>query len=822
MKQVLNPVAMPKNTPPRSGPVTVRPSPEVRGLKPRRESQGPTRRTAQGAHGTLPFTLLSDPSPLIGRDRELETLRQLLVDDTVRLVTVTGPGGVGKTRLALAAAHSLEGAFPDGVWFIDLVPLQDPTRLDATIAQALHLEDVASHSSRERVAAYLRTRRLLLVLDNFEHVLPAATRVAELVATSPRLRVLVTSREPLNLRLEHRMGLRGLTVPDLARANPEAVAQAPATALFLAQASLIQPDFAVMPEDARALAELLHRLDGMPLAIKITAARSNVLSPAAMLARLQGQALLSTEEASDVPLRHHTLRNAIEWSHALLDRDEQELFRQLGVFAGGWTLEAAEAIVQSRDPGVPLWQTLASLVEKSLVQTESVGGEDRRYRMLETIREYALERLAASGDLDTARQGHADYYLALAEQAEPEWWGSEEQTWLRRLEQEHENFQAVLRWAGERGDGPLSIRLAGALADFWWERDHLREGRYWLEQALALSPDGPPRPRAKALVGAGTLAGTLGDYTTARGFLQNALELAVGDPVTTTRALTRLGMVAMFDDDVAGAQALQERSLALSREIQDLRWQAPTLFLLGLARMLRGDLEQAEATLTESLDLCRTVGNRRLTVTIMSYLARVKLKRRDDAGAAVLAVAALTTARETAQTRPLWVAVATAALFSAHRGDPDRAVRLLAAVDAWSEWTGHFLVGPAVREAREGITARARQQMGDAAYHTAVAEGRALSADEAVDLAHAALEPPARTGPERAAATDDPRPRELLSDREQAVLRLIADGLPNKQIATALAIAERTVKTHVTSAMNKLGVDNRAHATVVALRQGLL
>jgi DNA-binding NarL/FixJ family response regulator len=239
--------------------------------------------------------------------------------------------------------------------------------------------------------------------------------------------------------------------------------------------------------------------------------------------------------------------------------------------------------------------------------------------------------------------------------------------------------------------------------------------------------------------------------------------------------------------------------------------------------MLLGDLDRAEASLTEGLGLCRTVGNRRPAVVAMSHLARVKLKRRDDAGAAVLAAAALTAARETTLSRAQWYAVMTAALVSAHRGDLDHAVRLLAAVEGWSEWTGDVLFsGPTNREAREEITARARQQMGDAAYRTAVAEGRPLSANEAVDLAQSALEPLTRTGPERAAAKGVPRLRELLSDREQAVLRLIAEGLPNKQIATALAIAERTVKTHVTSAMNKLGVDNRAHATVVAIRQGLL
>ena len=791
--------------------------------KSRRDSQGLLQKMPRKAPGTLPFTLLTDPTPLIGRDRELEVLRQHLLGDSVRLLTLMGPGGVGKTRLALAAARSVEGAFPDGVWFIDLVPLQDPTHLDATIAQALNLKDVASHSPRERVDAYLKHRRLLLVLDNFEHVLPAATRIAELVTTCPHVKVLVTSREPLNLRLEHRMPLQGLAVPTLTRPTPETVAQAPATALFLERAKLVQPDFASTPEDVRALAELLRRLDGMPLAIQITAARSNVLSPAAMLARLQGPALLSTEEARDVPLRHHTLRDAIEWSHALLDRGEQEMFRQLGVFAGGWTLEAAETIVQSGDPGAPLWRTLRSLVEKSLVQTEGVGGTDLRYRMLETIREFALERLAASGDLDTARQRHAAYYVDLAEQADQELGGSEEQVWMRRMEQEHENFRAVLRWAGGRGDGHLSVRLTGALAYFWWEHGHTREGRRWLEQALALSPDGPPQPRAKALAGAGTLAGALGDFATARAFLQNALELAVGDLVTAARALTRLGMVAMFEGEIPEAQALLERSFALCQEVQDLRWRALTAAWLGSAHMLVGDLDRAEATFTEGLTLCRTVGNKRLAVVAMSCLARVKLKRRDDAGAAVLAAAALRAARETAQSRAHWYAVTTAALVSAHSGDLDHGVRLLAAVEGWSEWTGDVLLsGPTNQETREEITARARQRMGDSAYRTAVAEGRALSANEAVDLAQAALEPPTRTGSARAAATGNPRLRELLSDREQAVLRLIAEGLPNKQIATALAIAERTVKSHVTSAMNKLGVDNRAHATVVAIQRGLL
>ncbi len=474
----------------------------------RPQAMAPVLRDQERSHP--PAVLPVPPTRLIGRETEVAAIAQLLAQDDVRLVTVTGPGGTGKTRLALEVAAGALGQYPDGVCFVDLSALTDPTLVVPTIAATLGVREVVGQPLLQTLSQVVRPKRMLLLLDNCEQVLAAAPDVAALLATSPRLAVLATSRASLRIRGEHEVPLLPLPVPAADRLPPlEALAQVPAVALFVDLASASRPDFALTAENATAVAAICQRLDGLPLAIELAAARVKVLPPAALLARLEQRLPLLTGGGRDLPARQRTMRDAIAWSYDLLAPEEQALFRHLAVFAGGFTLAAAEAVA-APDGTLPVLEGVVALVEQSLLRQMPGTDDEPRYQMLETVREFALEQLAASGDEAALREVHAAYFLALSEQARPHLAGAQQRTWLRRLEVEHPNLRAALEALDASREHETQLRLAANLWHFWSIHAHFAEGRVHLERALVHAVT-PTTDRAEALLGAGGLAFGQGD-----------------------------------------------------------------------------------------------------------------------------------------------------------------------------------------------------------------------------------------------------------------------------------------------------------------------
>ena len=463
----------------------------------------------------LPVSLTS----LIGREHELQALHALLLRPEVRLLTLTGTPGVGKTRLALEVARDLVQEFSDGVHLVSLAPLSDPALVIPTIAQTLDIREMAGQPLLERLKERLQRQQILLLLDNFEQVASAAVQVADLLAACQQLKVLVTSRARLHVRAEHEFAVQQLALPDPAHL-PDLVAMAhyAAVALFLERAQATKPDFQLTAANARTIAEICVRLDGLPLAIELAVARIKLLPPQALLKRLSSRLAILTGVSWDAPARHQTLRDTIAWSYQLLDAAEQQLFRSLAVFSGGFTLEAAEAVctTETDEPTGQVGSVLdgvASLIDKSLLQQTELEGEEPRLVMLETIREYGLESLRQSGEMEQTQRAHASYFLALAERAEPEFDGPSAAVWLEQLEREHDNLRAALQWlleqakdAGTHADQEMAIRLAGALWPFWYFNGHLSEGKALLERVLSGSQGAMRSLRIKALHGTQFLA----------------------------------------------------------------------------------------------------------------------------------------------------------------------------------------------------------------------------------------------------------------------------------------------------------------------------
>jgi predicted ATPase/DNA-binding winged helix-turn-helix (wHTH) protein len=685
----------------------------------------------------VPNNLLAQPSPLIGRETELEEINRLLGQSDIRLMTVTGVGGTGKTRLSQAIAYNSLAQFTDGVFFIDLSAIENAELVIPIIAETLGIREDSRKPLIETMRENLQEKKMLVILDNFEQIRRAASRIGELISYSRNLKILVTSRVRLFLTFEYEFPLQPLAVPTDIKVSREELGEYPAVALFIARARTVKPFFELTEENAPSIVEICRRLDGLPLAIELAAVRVKLFAPQAILTRLSSSLKLLTGGSHVSPARQRTMRGTIAWSYDLLGEEEKKMFNRLAVFTGGFTLDAAEAVVHAgEDFSVELLDLATSLTDQSLLSQRELPNGEPRFRMLTVVREYALEILEASSEANEIKRRHARFYAALAEAAEPKLLSASGSRWLQILEEEHDNLRSAIEWSLEN-DPEIALRIVGALRNFWFVRGYLSEGVKWIKRALdKKETEANPGLLAKALYSIGNLHRFQGEFETAKPYLEEGLRVAsaAADKNLTSLSLWALGMIELEQGDLNEAQVLIEESLAIAREMNDK--QHISLRLTGLGEIARAqyNYETARRHYEEALSLAREESSKYYIAIHTSNLAYTTCLLGDYRAAFAYTLECLDVTEDLGDKRNMGITLSIFGALAVAAGKIEKAARLWGAAQGIFD-SINFKPVKVDRDFKEQYINEARAAIGDEAFDVAFASGRTLPLKEAMMLA---------------------------------------------------------------------------------------